>query len=175
VPVVAVTGPIASGKTTVTEALAQRLRDSGSTVAAIDLDLVYEMLADPEVRKDDQTTWARSRRMAGALAAALMRDGVKTVAIEAQLASASARRELAEAAGELPFFITLRTSLQSALTRVEGDPTRTFSRDRGFLTLHYRSAARWPSFDGDLVFDTEATGVDEIVRAIVAHVAEPGV
>jgi adenylylsulfate kinase-like enzyme len=171
VPVVAVTGPIASGKTTVTEALAQHLRDAGSSAAAIDLDLVYEMLADADVRKDDETTWARSRRMAGALAAALLRDGVQTVAIEAQLASANARRELADAVGELPVFVTLRTSLHAALARVEGDPTRTFSRDRAFLARHYRSAACWASFDGDLVFDTEATRLDEIIGAIVGRLA----
>lgn len=170
-PIIAVTGPIASGKTTVTEALAQHLRDRGSSAAAIDLDLVYEMLADPELRKDDETTWARSRRMAGALAAALIRDGVQTVAIEARLTTVDARRELADAAGELPLFVTLRTSLQSALTRVEGDPSRTFSQDHAFLARHYRSAAGWPSFDGDLVFDTEATRLDEIVGAIVGRLA----
>src|SRR4051812_39881233 len=74
--VVVIGGPIASGKSTLSRAVATRLQERhGVEGAVIDLDLVYEML-DPQGRpKADPATWSAARRVAGRLASALLAEG----------------------------------------------------------------------------------------------------
>ena len=47
--------------------------------------------------------------------------------------------EALDAATE-PRFVTLRVSFDEAVRRIDGDPTRTFSRDLDFLRRHYDKA-----------------------------------
>jgi molybdopterin-guanine dinucleotide biosynthesis protein len=58
-------GPIASGKSTLARAVARLFVRQGTEAAAIDLDLVYELL-DPEAPKGNVATWRRARRAAAA-------------------------------------------------------------------------------------------------------------
>ena len=61
--VIVVTGPIASGKSTIARELALELERTPMRVAVIDLDLVYERLAanGPKV---DAATWTLARHAA---------------------------------------------------------------------------------------------------------------
>jgi adenylylsulfate kinase-like enzyme len=53
---IVISGPIASGKSTVAGALARECKRRGATAAVIDLDVVYEMLEPDAARKDDEKT-----------------------------------------------------------------------------------------------------------------------
>lgn len=76
--VVVITGPIASGKSTVGRAVAVELADRGFVSAVIDLDLVYEMLDPSRGAKTDDVRWRDARRLAGRIARELgeQRSGV---------------------------------------------------------------------------------------------------
>src|SRR6185312_12786950 len=74
--VVLISGPIASGKSALSRAVAAQLEESsGASSAVIDLDLVYEMLWVRDGRKDDERVWAQARRVAGRLGSVLLGEG----------------------------------------------------------------------------------------------------
>jgi predicted kinase len=163
-------GPIASGKSTLARAVARLLVDGGRRAAAIDLDLVYEMVDPTGAPKDDSAVWTAARLAAGALADALLADGYAVV-VEGDLLTAAERAELL---GRLrrpvePLCVTLRAPLEAALERVAVDPTRGASRDPVFLRGHYEELAgelaERPA--GDLVIDTPTLGVDAAASAVV--------
>jgi shikimate kinase len=149
--VVVVTGAIATGKSTLSRVLAARLGGA----AVVDLDLVYEMLVDPATRKDDDAIWARTRRVTAHLVEALLDEGARTVIVDGEIELDGALR------------IVLHAPLETAYARVDADPARTFSRDRGFLAEHYANA----SFEGDLRFDTSEVSADAIADAIAQRLA----
>jgi cytidylate kinase len=170
VTVIAISGPIAAGKSATARALAQEVERRGKTAAAIDLDLVYEMLEHEGARKDDDATWIRARRAAAALANRFSTDGVEVVIVEGDFLTADDRRSLVEVldASAGPRFVTLRVSFDEAVRRIEGDPTRTFSRDRDFLRRDYDRAeaaiADVPA--SDLLVDAEGVPIDDVAVAI---------
>jgi cytidylate kinase len=172
---IAITGSIASGKSAVARALAGRLRAGGRSAAVIDLDLVYEMLAEDP--KSDAATWAGARRLAGAIAAAAFADGVAFAILEGELWTAADRAELLVRvpARTRATWVTLNVSYAEALRRARGDPSRGISRDPAFLRAHmdeFQAALRdVPA--ADLVIDTERAGVEEIA-ARLAGAALPG-
>ena len=175
VGVVVVSGPIASGKSTLSRAVAVRLGNTeGVGGAAIDLDLVYEML-DPRGRpKNDATLWSAARRAAGRLAAALLAEGRPVVA-EGDFAGEAA---LAEFVAELPdgvhlHLVVLDVDVATALERALADPTRGLSRDRTFLSSHYEEfVAGW---DGQNVLrlDTGHVTIDEAANAVIEWLGIP--
>jgi hypothetical protein len=170
---VAITGCIASGKSTVARLLAARLRATGRTAAVIDLDLVYEMLADDP--KSDPAVWSRTRKLAGAIAAASFAEGAAVVIVEGELWS---RQDRADLLGRIPegirpTWITLDVSFPEALRRAQGDPSRGISKDPGFLRAHmeeFRTALRELP-PGDLVIDTETCAPEEIAARAAGTVA----
>ncbi|HKG20242.1 MAG TPA: AAA family ATPase, partial [Candidatus Limnocylindrales bacterium] len=107
---IAINGPIASGKSTIAQAVADALRRGGTSAAVLDIDLLYTML-DPRsgVRKDDDRSWTVARRGAAALADAFMSDGVEVVIAEGALFR-DERAEFMTALGSSmePCFVTLR-------------------------------------------------------------------
>ena len=78
--IVVVTGPIASGKSTLVRALADELRRAGPTAATLDRDEVYELLEERGATAGDPESWQRANRLTAAFAAALVADGVDVVA-----------------------------------------------------------------------------------------------
>ena len=172
---IVLSGPIASGKSTLARALALELGLRGRSAAAVDLDLLYEMLAHEGARKDDEQTWQRARRAAATLANALLEDGVDVVIVEGDFLTASKRHGFVERLGATvaPRFVTLQVSFDEAVARVESDPTRTFSRDLGFLRRHYEDAGS--ALRPDLVLDTESASAEEAARTVAAWaLAEEG-
>ena len=124
--VVVISGPIASGKSTLSRAVAAQLEEAEEVATAvIDLDLVYELL-DPRRRtKDDADLWAEARRVAGRLTTALLAES-RCVVAEGEFASDQA---LDEFVSELPGTVDLRLVLldvdfETALNRASADPTR---------------------------------------------------
>jgi adenylylsulfate kinase-like enzyme len=61
--VVVITGPIASGKSTLGRAVAEEFKAVGTQAAVIDLDLMYEMLDPSRAAKTDETKWTQARRV----------------------------------------------------------------------------------------------------------------
>lgn len=167
---VAITGCIASGKSAVARHLARRLRAEGVRAAVVDLDLVYEVLADDP--KSDEATWSRARRLAGVVAAAAFDEGVAVVVIDGEFWTDEARADLV---APLPpgidaAWFTLSVSFEVALRRAQGDPTRGLSKDRGFLRGHLEQFARaLPALRAvGEVIETDAVPVEEVVARVVA-------
>jgi adenylylsulfate kinase-like enzyme len=75
--VIVITGPIASGKSTVARALARELERVDVHSAVIDLDHVYDMLVANGSISDD-ATWMLARRGVATLANTFLEEGVAT-------------------------------------------------------------------------------------------------
>ena len=167
--VVVISGPIASGKSALSRAVAAQLEEAEEVATAvIDLDLVYETL-DPRRRtKDNADLWAEARRVAGRLTTALLAES-RCVVAEGEFAS---DQSLDEFVSELPGTAELRLVLldvdfQTALTRAAADPTRGLSKDETFLSRHYRGfRPEWGGRDV-LRLDTTESTLDESARAVV--------
>jgi predicted kinase len=167
---IVICGPIASGKSTLARAVALLFRHQGVEAAAIDLDLVYEMLEGDGALKASPSTWRRARRAAAALTDALLEDGVRVV-VEGDFLTAQERAEFGSAlcSPVVPLFVTVHVPVDIALQRVEADPTRGLSRDPGFLRRHYdgvqEALRNRPATD--LLVDTSSIGCEEAARTIV--------
>jgi shikimate kinase len=177
---IVICGPIASGKSTLAKAVARELEQRGLTAATVDLDLVYEMLEHASaLSKDDQPTWSRARRVAAGLTDALLDDGLDVVVAEGDFLEEVERAEFGGAlrAPATLRFVTLSVALETALVRVQQDPTRVLSRDPVFLTRHYEELAGAVRTrpDGDLCVDTGSYTVGEAADIVVEWaLAAPG-
>jgi shikimate kinase len=167
--VVVIGGPIASGKSALSRAVAAQLEEAEAVATAvIDLDLVYEML-DPRRRtKDDPDLWAEARRVAGRLTTALLAES-RCVVAEGEFASDQA---LDEFVSELPGtadvrLVLLDVDFETALRRVSADPTRGLSKEETFLSRHYREfRPEWVGPDV-LRLDTTDSTLGEAACAVV--------
>ena len=112
--VVVISGPIASGKSALSRAVAAQLEEAEEVATAvIDLDLVYETL-DPRRRpKDDADLWAEARRVAGRLTTALLAEN-RCVVAEGEFSSDQA---LDEFVSELPGTADLRDGVETRIGR----------------------------------------------------------
>jgi len=170
--VIVVCGPIASGKSTLARAVARTLNDRGIVTAAIDLDLVYEMIAPGTESKSDAPTWSRARTVAARMAGALFEHGVEAVVLEGDFLAPDERAELVAALEpeRRVRYVTLEVPLADALVRVAADPSRGLSRDPAFLARHYEEIG--PLLRGrpesDLALDTSALSVEAEADAVVA-------
>jgi hypothetical protein len=171
--VVVIGGPIASGKSTLSRAVARRLHElDGAEGAAIDLDLVYEML-DPQQRpKADLSTWALAWRMTGRLAGALLLEG-RSVVAEGGFTDEGALDEFVAGLppGVQPHLVRLEVEFAKAFERALADPRRGVSRNRDFLSEHYREfVSAWD--DGDVLrLSTGDATVEESADAVIEWLA----
>jgi predicted kinase len=167
---VVISGPIASGKTVVSEALGAACRERGLAAAVIDLDVVYEML-DHRYPWADPAVWQRARRLQGGMAAASFACGIEVVVLEGAFWTEVERGELSEQLprGIEPQFVTLRVSFPEALRRVSGDPSRRLSRDHGFLAEAHAKFNALPLVSSDLMLDSEAEDASTLARVILEH------
>ena len=168
--IVVISGPIASGKSSLGRAVAARLGevfDAGSAV--IDLDLVYEMLDPQGGVKNDDDLWSEARRVAGRLASVLFGGG-RCVVAEGGFATEQA---LGEFESELPpeaavRLVLLEADYETALQRVRIDASRGLSRDASFLLQHYESfRAEWAGRDV-LCVDTRSAAPADTARVVAA-------
>ena len=155
--VIVITGPIASGKSTVALELARELERTQVRLAVIDLDLVYDSITPDKAASGD--AWALARHEAAAQANAFVDEGVTVVLVEGSFNAPDDRsaftRRLDPSAS--PIHVTLQVSYDEALRRAEGDPNRGRSRDPAFLGPYFEAVeqtlATVPA--SDLVIDTE--------------------
>ena len=175
--VVVITGPIASGKSTVAREVARELTGRGVRTAVIDLDLVYDMLADGG-SKSDEATWALARHGAAALTNTFLDEGVAVVIAEGSFNTQADRTTYArhlEPPSD-PLYVSLRVSYEEALRRAQGDPSRGVSRDPNFLGPYF--AARADLFAAgpstDLVIDTERATATEAAKSIARTLPASG-
>jgi shikimate kinase len=171
--VVVISGPIASGKSTLSRVVARRLQElEGVEGAAIDLDLVYEIL-DPQRRpKADSVIWSAARRVAGRLAASVLVEGRPVVA-EGGFAGEGELNEFVAGlpAGVHPQLVLLDVEFTKAFERASADRTRGVSRNRTFLSRHYREfVSVWDNADV-LHLDTGQATVDESADTVMEWLA----
>jgi adenylylsulfate kinase-like enzyme len=171
--IVVITGPIASGKSTIALELGRELERSGRRVTVIDLDLVHEALdASPP---NGPARWSLARERAAAMTNAFLEAGVDVVIAEGSFNQPRDRQaftRLLRAEAE-PLFVTLTVTFEEALRRAQGDPTRGRSRDRAFLEATFAPNrglfAALPA--GDLVIDTERTPPTDAAMTIARRMA----
>jgi adenylylsulfate kinase-like enzyme len=167
--VIVITGPIASGKSSVARELARTLGRVDVQAAVIDLDLVYDQLIATG-SPPDESTWTLARRRAATLANAGREDGLAVVIAEGSFNVPSDRAAFADhlRPGSSLVFVTLQVSFDEALRRAQGDPTRGRSRDALFLASHFAARrdvlAATPATD--IVIDTERTTAQAAAETI---------
>jgi shikimate kinase len=170
--VILISGPIASGKSALSRAVAAQLEEaSDAPVAVIDLDLVYEML--DRGPKADERVWAQARRIAGRLGSVLLSEG-RSVVVEG--GDFGTKAALAEFETELPppaavRLVLLSVDFETALKRARSDHSRGVSKDRAFLAAHYAEfRTDWLGRDA-LNLDTGSASLAETARSVVAWLA----
>jgi len=165
---VVVTGPIASGKSSVTKMLAERLKEAGRTTAVIDLDDIVAMLHAPV--ENVEQSWGRARDVHGRLVGDWLSSGVDFVIVDGPIYSQNETAALMRcvATGIAARRVMLLSTYEIALTRVAGDPSRGVSKDRVVLRLLYDAFAReLPNIEAcEWTFDTVECSVDDVVTTI---------
>lgn len=158
--VIVITGPIASGKSTVARELAIELESVGVRAAIIDLDVLHDLLTANGSTSDD-STWTLARRAAATAANAYAEEGVTVVIADGSFNMPIDRAAFTQGLppGSDPVHVTLQVSFEEALRRAQGDPTRGRSRDPRFLRSYFagRRGALAAIPATDLVIDTERT------------------
>jgi shikimate kinase len=168
--VILISGPIASGKSALSRAVAAQLEEAnGASSAVIDLDLVYEMLWVRDGRKNDERVWAQARRVAGRLGSVLLGEGRSVVVEGGDFGTEAA---LAEFESELPpqtavRLVLLSVDFETALKRARSHPSRGMSKDAAFLSRHYAEfRTDWRGRDV-LKLDTGSASLAETARSVV--------
>ena len=167
--VIVITGPIASGKSTVAKALARELELNDVGAEVIDLDDVHDRLTANGSPSDD-STWTRARQEMARFANALLDEGVAVVIADGSFNVPSDRAVLARGIRQSSrlVFVTLQVSFAEAIRRAQGDSTRGQSRDPQFLGKQF--AARQSVLAAvpatDIVIDTERTTPSAVAEAI---------
>jgi predicted kinase len=157
--VIVITGPIASGKSTVARALYRELAGLDVRVAVIDLDAI-EAILSPDGPSPDLARWTVARRATATLAGTFLTEGVAVVIADGSFNQPSDRAAFDRHLGAdvSPLYVTLRVTFEEALHRAQGDPTRGVSRDPAFLGAYFADSTHVPASlpATDIVIDTES-------------------
>jgi shikimate kinase len=166
-------GPIASGKTTVATALAERLRVAGRGVAVLDLD--DQVLSIGGWRDLSWERFERSFDVFGQLVSAWLAAGLDVIAHGPFFERNAMEAVLRDVPMDVPRFrVMLRTSYDVALQRVAGDPDRDLSKDPERLRAAYQRAL--PMLEemppSEWTFDTANTSANSIVDDLMAALTD---
>jgi hypothetical protein len=165
---VLVVGPIAGGKSTVSRALALRLRQAGEQVALVELDQIAGM-ALPTLPE-----WGIAHSIFGAVVGRWLRSSLTVVIAEGPGSPSEVGGVLSEVSSATRVVtVILNSPFEVAYSRVLLDPTRGISRDRQFLSDEFE---RWvhamPNIESDVAIDTGRTSVDDCVALIRAELGQ---
>jgi adenylylsulfate kinase-like enzyme len=166
---VTITGPIAAGKNTVADALAERCVAAGRTVVIADVDDVAAMVCPPGAGATG--LWFAAHEAHGALVAQWMRSDVDLVISVGPVYTSAENDALF---GRLPagarvLRVLVDAPLSVTWARVGADPRRGLSRQRDFhKSAHARYRALLADIPTDLVFDSATTPAGDIATAIDA-------
>jgi shikimate kinase len=165
---VVITGPIASGKSVVATALADRLSGAGLSAAVVDLDATVAMVHAPP--EELERTWDRAREVHGRLVGQWLSSGVEAVIAHGPFYSPSETSVLSR---HVPTGIAVRrvmllATYEVALDRVASDPSRGLSKDPTFLRSTYKRFFHLlPNIEVcEWTFDTTRSSVGDIVTTI---------
>lgn len=164
---VVLTGPIASGKSTIAARLATRLLEAGQSGAVVDLDDVADCLYQPP--EGAGQAWVRARWAHDHLVSAFRRSGVDVVIAHGSLFYERERMPTPDGVSDKGALrVLLTVPFEVARGRVTADPTRALSRDPDFLRATHQAFARrrptLPRFDHE--FDTSRTDVEDVVTTL---------
>jgi predicted enzyme related to lactoylglutathione lyase len=165
--VLIISGPIASGKSTVAQLLATASRAAGSTATVVELDRMYMMLDDSPLMSDPRIS-RRARRAAAALVDHYVLDGLDLIIAEGDFWSTGGRDEFTYrlSSGVAPVLVTLRVSVEAALRRVETDRNRRLSRIPEVLRRSHADFAAAPAIAGDVTIDSTSLSAAEVAACI---------
>lgn len=168
---VVLTGPIASGKSTVAAALAQAASRRCRTAVVVDVDDVAEAVTAPGAGATG--LWFSAHQAHGALVARWVRTPVDLVIGVGPIYSPAERAALLEElpAGVAVHWVLLDAPVATTLARAAADPTRGLSRDAAFHTeRHARFQRLLTDIPAAQTFDTSTTGVEAITEQVLAAV-----
>jgi adenylylsulfate kinase-like enzyme len=129
---IVITGPIASGKSTVARALAHELARADVRAAVIDLDILEDMLT-ADGPKSDPATWTLARHAAATLANTFLSGGIAVVIADGSFNLTSDRAALEQylSTNVSPLYVTLGVTFEEALRRgPERSDARRLARPR---------------------------------------------
>jgi energy-coupling factor transporter ATP-binding protein EcfA2 len=161
--VVVVSGPIASGKSTLATELADLLRSAGEAVAVVGLDSIAEM-ALPTL---DDWTWAHD--IQGQVVGGWLATAIPTVIAEGPATQTEVEQVLRHVPSDVTVFkVLLMTRYETALRRAIADPTRGISKDPDFLGKMYgRFNDDLPGMAYDLRLDSEELSPGVLAARVV--------
>jgi thymidylate kinase len=165
-----ITGPVGAGKSTTSLALAQALRRPDIAVAVIDLDQMYGFVRQ-QPGYGEQTAWLRARQGAAALADCWFATGMSVVIVDGEFFNAEELNALLAPiqSPAVHAFFTLQITYESALERVQGDPSRGDSKNPAFLKwLHSQFVQALPFLEErSIVINTDALTLDQVVARLI--------
>jgi hypothetical protein len=170
---VLVSGPIASGETTVSAQLARTARTMGKLAATVDMDDVVAMLtgAWSVVKLEDRF---RASQLAAAIVDRLFESGIEMAVVAGSTMSAYESDGLVGHLTSKPkiLSIRLRVSLDESIRRAQADPARVRTLDGDFVARVY-AAIDWTSVrQADLDLVTDSLNADQVAQAVEALVFE---
>ena len=167
---VMITGPIASGKSTVAQMVAEVLRADGLTVALVDLDTVAEM-ALPTL-----SDWAWAHRIHADLVGHWLATSIDVVVDE----GTSTLEEVDQVRRQVPpgtelLHIVLTADFEASLARAQGESSRGLSKQPDFLAKdHEQYATELARLGGDLRLHVEGRRPAELAADVVAALRSRG-
>jgi lactoylglutathione lyase len=168
-----ISGPIASGKSSVAQRLAADFRAAGRSAAVLDLDRMYMMLDDSAIMSSP-AIGRQARRAAAALVDHYVLESINLVIVEGEFWTLAQRQEFV---GHLttpvaPAVVTLHVAVEEAQQRVAtATDGRRLSRIPAVLRQSHADFARAPAIDGDITIETRRLSVAE-VAALVSSALE---
>ncbi len=167
---VLITGPVASGKSTLAEDLARVWRGRGLRAASIDMDDLVFMLAGKDWRIVGPEHWRLAREAAASLIDAFFSSGIEAVTVAGPFFGRSERDHLLDNVRAKPSVsrVVLRVSLREAIARASADATRSVSKDPA-LIAQLEKTINWDELPGDSVeIATDGLSREDIVRRALA-------
>ncbi|WP_461164023.1 P-loop NTPase family protein [Arthrobacter sp. R4-81] len=160
---VLIIGPIASGKSTLADTLAGKLRRSGETVVVVGLDTVAEM-ALPTL-----PDWTWAHEVHGRLVGAWLDTPIPTVIAEGPETPEEIGQIMAHVGPDVSVQRVLITAkYETALARASSDPSRGLSKEPEFLRRMYQRFERTRTdISHDVVFDIEELSSDDMAQRII--------
>ena len=160
---VLIIGPIASGKSTLANTLADKLRSSGEAVAVVGLDTVAEM-ALPTLAE-----WTWAHEVHGQLVGAWLEKPIPTVIAEGPETPEEIEQIMRHVGSDVSVLkVLITTRYETALARAVQDPTRGLSKDPEFLwRMHRRFEQTRSDIAHDMKFDTEELSSDDIAERVI--------